>query len=170
MAERKPQANAVATAEGRELVIERLLDAPREQLFKAWTEPERLKRWWGPRGFTLPVCKIDLRVGGEFLYCMRSPEGQDYWGKGVYREIVAPERIVYTDSFADEQGNTVPASHYFGMDSTWPDETLVTVTFVAEQGKTRLTLRHGPVPSGAQSEGAKQGWSESFDKLAKALQ
>ena len=109
---------AQAPAEG-ELVIRRVFDASRELVWKAWTDPERMKRWWGPKNFTAPVCKIDLRVGGAYLYCMRSPEGQDYWSTGVYREIVPQERIVCTDSFADEKGNTVPASHY-GMDGDWP--------------------------------------------------
>jgi uncharacterized protein YndB with AHSA1/START domain len=67
-------------------------------VWKAWTDPERVKRWWGPKGFTAPVCKIDLRVGGKFLYCMRSPDGKDYWNTDVYRDIVERERIVSTDS------------------------------------------------------------------------
>jgi uncharacterized protein YndB with AHSA1/START domain len=98
-----------------------VFDAPRELVWKAWTDPERMQRWWGPKHFTAPVWKIDLRAGGVYLYCMRSPEGQDYWSTGVYREIVDPERIVCTDSFADEKGNPVPASHY-GMGEDWPLE------------------------------------------------
>ena len=82
-----------------ELFITRIFDALRERVWKAWTEPELMKRWWGPKGFTTPYCEIDLRVGGKFLYCMRSPEGKDYWNTGVCREIVRLERIVCTDSF-----------------------------------------------------------------------
>jgi len=156
------------TSTERELVIERVFDAPRELVWKAWTEPEHFERWWGPKGFTTPFCKIDLRVGGTFLYCMRSPEGKDYWGTGVYREIVPRERIVCTDSFADEKGNVVPATHY-GMNSDMPLEMLVTVTFEEHEGKTKLTLRHAGIPAGADREGANQGWSESFDKLAEYL-
>lgn len=70
------------------LVIRRILDAPREAVWKAWTDPDRLMRWWGPEGFTSPACRIDLRVGGKYLFCMRSPEGKDYWSTGVYRDIV----------------------------------------------------------------------------------
>ncbi len=81
----------------KELTITRVFDAPRELVWKAWTEPERVKRWWGPKSFTTPVSKIDLRVGGKYLYCMRSPEGKDFWGTGIFREIVAPERLVMTD-------------------------------------------------------------------------
>jgi len=86
----------------------------------------------------------------------------------VYREIVEPERIVYTDSFADEKGNPVPASHY-GMTGEWPLETLVTVTFEEHDGKTKMTLRHVGMPSGEMSDMAGAGWNESFDKLAESL-
>ena len=102
----------VAASAGQGLVITRIFDAPRELVWKAWTNCEHLKRWWGPEHFTAPACKIDLRVGGKYLFCMRSPQGQDYWSTGVYREIVAPSRLAYTDNFADAQGNVVPASHY----------------------------------------------------------
>jgi uncharacterized protein YndB with AHSA1/START domain len=161
----------VANTNEQELVITRVFDAPRELVWKAWTEPERVKRWWGPKGFTAPFCKIDLQVGGVFHYCMRSPEGKDYWNTGVYREIVEPDRIVCTDSFADEEGNVVPASHY-GMSSDFPLQMLVAVTFEEHgehEGKTKLTLRHVGIPSGVDHDGAKQGWNESFDKLTEVL-
>ena len=151
-----------------ELVITRVFDAPRELVWKAWTEPKHLMRWWGPKVFTAPFCKIDLRVGGTFLNCMRSPEGKDYWSTGVYREIVPPERLVYTDSFADEKGNVVPGT-YYGMSADIPLQMLVTVTFEEHQGKTKLTLRHEGIPAGADRDGAQQGWSESFEKLAEYL-
>src|SRR3712207_5988559 len=95
-----------------ELVITRTFDAPRELVWRAWTEPEHFNRWWGPKDFAAPNSQMDVRVGGKYLYCMRSPDGQDYWGTGTYREVVPMERLVYTDSFADEQGNVVAASHY----------------------------------------------------------
>lgn len=153
-----------------DLIITRIFNAPRALVWKAWTEPERMKRWWGPKGFTAPVCRIDLRVGGTYLNCMRSPEGKDYWSAGVYREIVEPERLVCTDSFADEKGNVVPASHY-GMSGDWPLEMLVTVTFEEHDGETKLTLKHsGIVGITATDRGnMQQGWSESFDKLAEIL-
>ncbi len=130
--------------------------------------PERFKSWWGPKGFTAPFAKIDLRVCGKYLYCMRSPDGKDYWGTGVYREIVQLQRIVATDSFADEKGNVVPATHY-GMSADLPLEFLVTVTFEDYQGKTRLTLAHKGFPPGRDSEMASEGWNQSFDKLAETL-
>jgi uncharacterized protein YndB with AHSA1/START domain len=148
------------------VAITREFDAPREFVWKAWTECERLMRWWGPKGFTTPFCKIDLRPEGVFHNCMRSPEGRDYCGKGVYREIVEPERIIFTDFFVDAEGNQVPATHY-GMSADWPQETLVTVTFAEHKGKTKLTLQHslGSVPA-SERDLCQQGWSESLDKLA----
>ena len=160
--------NAPTTSTKQELVIERVFDAPRELVWRAWTDPEMFTKWWGPKGFTTPHCEIDLRVGGRLLNCMRSPEGQDYWSTGVYREIVPLERIVCTDSFADEKGNVVPATHY-GMTADVPLEMLVTVTFEDLDGKTRMTLRHEGLPAGEMREGAGTGWSESFDKLAEVL-
>lgn len=152
----------------RELLITRIFDAPRELVWKAWTDPEHFKLWWGPKDFTCPFCEMDLRVGGKYLNCMRSPEGRDYWTTGVYKEIVPFERIVYTDSFADAEGNAVPATDY-GMSPDFPLETLVTVTFEDDQGKTKMTLTHVGMPVGETSEQAGAGWNESFDKLAESL-
>src|SRR5437867_13412021 len=95
-----------------ELTIVRVFDAPREAVWKAWTDPEGAKRWWGPEGFTAPFIKIDLRVGGKYLFCMRSPDGRDCWSTGVYREIVPLQRTVSTDSFADQNVNVVRSSQY----------------------------------------------------------
>jgi uncharacterized protein YndB with AHSA1/START domain len=152
---------------GQELVIVRRLEAPRDLVWKAWTEPELVKRWWGPKGFTAPVSRIDLRVGGAYLNCMRSHEGQDYWSTGVYRDIVPPKRMVFTDSFADEGGKVVPATHY-GMGTDYPLEMLVTVTFEDQEGKTKLTLRHAGLP-GEDLDNCRAGWNESLDKLAEVL-
>lgn len=151
-----------------DLVIIRTFDAPRELVWKAWTEPQSFMRWWGPKDFTTPVSKIDLREGGKYLNCMRSPEGQEYWSTGVYRDIVPMERIVCTDSFADGKGNIVPAS-YYGMLGDWPKELLVTVTFEEIDGKTKMTLRHAGIPKGKMSEDTETGWNQSFDKLAESL-
>lgn len=153
------------------LVIERTFDAPRELVWKALSEPERMKRWWGPRTFTAPVVEIDFRVGGKFLAAMQSPDfnnGEPIWSTGVYREIAPLERIVTTDCFADEKGNVVPASHY-GMEGDFPLEMLVTVTFEDVGGKTKMTLRHEGLPAGEHATGANQGWNESLDKLAESL-
>jgi uncharacterized protein YndB with AHSA1/START domain len=147
-----------------ELIITRTFDAPRNLVWKAWTEPEYAMRWWGPKDFTAPVCKIDLHEGGNYHFCMRAPDGQDFWSKGTYREIVEPERLIMTDSFSDEQGNIVPASNY-GMEGEWPLELLVTLTFEEQNGKTKFTLRHSGLPEGQMKELTYAGWNESFDKL-----
>lgn len=163
---KRPQAKGKAKES--ELVLARVFDAPRERVWKAWTEPEAFMRWWGPKGYTAPFCKIDLRVGGKFLFCMRSPEGTDYWATGTYREIVPRRKFVCTDSFADAKGNVVPAT-YYGMGTGMPLEMLITVTLEDQDGKTKLTLRHAGLSDEANLTGAEQGWSESFDKLAALL-
>jgi uncharacterized protein YndB with AHSA1/START domain len=170
MAKTEPKRTIPTNPEEHELIITRVLDAPRALVWNAWTEPERVKRWWGPKTFTSPTVKIDLRVGGEYLNCMRSSEGQDFWSKGIYREIVMLERLVMTDSFADEKGNTVLASHY-GMGGEWPLEMLITVTLEEQNGKTKLTLEHSGIEGIGQvnRDGMRQGWNESFDKLAAYL-
>jgi len=160
--------NVVAERGKQEIVITRVFDAPRELVWKAWIDPEHFQRWWGPKDYTCPFCQMDLRVGGKYLNCMRSPEGQDFWSTGVYREIVPLERIVYTDCFADAEGNVVPATHY-GMSADFPLETLVTVTFEDSEGKTKMTLKHIGIPAGQMKELAGAGWNESFDKLAESL-
>jgi len=151
-----------------ELLITRIFDVPRELVWKAWTEPERIKKWWGPQYFTAPVIKNDLRVGGTYLSCMRGPDGKDYWSTGVYREIVPNDKLVMTDSFADEKGNVVPAS-YYGMGEGFPLELLVTVTFEAVGKRTKMILRHEGIPEGQMKELTLAGWSGSFDKLAASI-
>jgi uncharacterized protein YndB with AHSA1/START domain len=165
MTARNARTSAATSVVEKDLVITRVFDAPRDLVFKAWTEPERVMRWWGPNGFTTPVCKIDLRPGGVFHHCMRSSEGRDFWSKGVYREIVEPERIVCTDFFSDAAGNLVPPTHY-GMSPDWPQEALVTVTFAEHEGKTKFTLHHavGSAPASERDQ-CRAGWTESLDRL-----
>ncbi|HEY7570108.1 MAG TPA: SRPBCC domain-containing protein [Nitrososphaeraceae archaeon] len=151
-----------------ELFITRTFDASRESVWRAWKDPNIMKRWWGPKGFTSPYCMIDLRVDGKFLYCMRSPEGKDYWNTGVYQEIIPQARIVFSNSFADEKGNVVQATKY-GMSADFPLEMLVTVTFEEIREKTKLTISHVGIPAGADHDGANIGWNQSLDKLAEAL-
>ena len=151
------------TSHGRELVMERVFDAPREVVFMAWTTCEHLMRWWGPRGWTLPVCTMEFRPGGIWRYGMRGPAGETSWGKAVYREIIEPERIVYTDVFADEDGNPVA-----GM-----PEMLITVEFADQDGKTKLTSRT-LFASVADLEstlemGVVQGMTETLDRLEEYL-
>src|SRR5215217_3701937 len=150
------------------LAVTRVFAAPRELVFRSWTEPERLKRWWGPKGFTTPFCSIDLREGGVLLYCMRSSEGRDFWGRGVFREIVVPERLVLAMSFADAEGNVVLAT-YYGLSPDWPLESLMTVTFEELAGATRVAVRDEGVPPGPDADGTRQGWAEMLDGLAAYL-
>ncbi len=150
------------------LIITRTFDAPRDLVWKAWTDPEYYKKWWGPKYFTAPIGKLDLRVGGKYLSCMRGPDGRDYWSTGVYREIIPLEKLVMTDSFADEKGNVVPASHY-GMAGEFPLELLVTITLEDAGGKTKMTLKHEGIPAGMMRELTETGWNESFDKLANLI-
>ncbi len=156
------------------VVITRIFDAPRERVWQAWTDPEELKKWWGPAGFTAPTIKVDLRVGGSYLYCMRGAPAPgmaevDFWSTGTYKEIVPLEKIVCTDSFADEKGNVVPASHY-GMPGDIPLELGVTIVFEdTDDGKTKMTLTHVGMAAGAPSDQMEQGWNQSFDKMAAML-
>jgi uncharacterized protein YndB with AHSA1/START domain len=135
----------------RELVITRVLDAPRSLVFKVWTQPEHLVRWWGPKGFTAPSWEMDVRPGGAWRACIRSPEGTDLWMRGVYREVVAPERLVFTFAW-ETQGEP---GH----------ETLVTVTFAEQDGRTRLTFHQAVFESVESRDSHHGGWSECFDRL-----
>ena len=149
-----------------ELVIERVFDAPRELLWRAWTEPEHFVQWWGPDGFTTPYCTIDLRVGGQVRFCMSSPKYGDFWAGGLFYEIDPPSRLVYGDYFTDEHGHRVSATRY-NLSPDFPEETLTTVTFEdLGGGRTLMTLRQA-IPSGlAEQSGAREGWSQSFEHLA----
>jgi uncharacterized protein YndB with AHSA1/START domain len=150
------------------ITLTRIFDAPRERVWERWTEPYQYMCWWGPKDFTAPYAKFDLRPGGKYLSCMRGPDGREYWDTGTYEEISEPSRIVHSDSFADEHGNAVPAS-YYGMGSDQPMEMAIEVTLDDIGGKTRLTLEHCGFPSGEMIEQAKEGWDQSFDKLAECL-
>ena len=154
-----------------ELVITRVFNAPVEMVWKAWTVPEHFKKWWGPKEFSCPEAKIDFRVGGKHLSCMRGPmpDGKmtDIWSTGTYKEIVPMKKIVVSDSFADEKGNIVPASHY-GMGDDFPMEMEVMVLFEKIGNKTKMTLRHLGMPQSIAKD-ANAGWSSSFDKLDEVL-
>ena len=150
---------------GGDLVISRFFYAPRELVWRAWTDPAFIMRWWGPKNFTSPSCRNDLVMGGTYLYCMRSPEGKEIWSGGVYREIDKPRKIVCTAGFTDEQGNPVPAASY-GMSPEFPAEMLMAVTFEIQAGRTHLTLRYTGIPAGDTFDKARAGWNESLDKFA----
>ncbi len=159
---------------GGEFVISRVFDAPRTLVWKAWTERERLMQWFGPKGFTMRVATLDLRPGGVFHYCLRSPDGHDMWGKFVYREIVAPERIVWVNSFSDEKGGLTrhPLS-----EKTWPLEMFSTTTLTEHDSKTTVTVRWSPLTAteaerktfDTNHESMRMGWTGTMDQLAEYL-
>jgi len=156
-----------------ELIITRIFDAPPSAVFMAWTEPERIKKWWGPQSFTCPVAKVDLRKGGKYVYCMHGTEGafagKDFWSGGEFREVDAPNKIVVTDYFCDEKGDKVdPAT--FGMDPNFPKESAIIIKFEEDKGKTRLSIIYELPKSAATREamtksGMNEGWNSSLDKL-----
>ena len=160
-------------ADHSEFVFSRVLDAPRERVWRAFTEADQLEHWWGPKGFKLHVEKLDLRPGGIFLYRMRSAGGQEMWGRFIYREIAAPERLVFVLSFSDEQGGITRAP----MSETWPLQMLNIVTFTERDGRTTVTLRGRPVNATDEEratyvagfESMQAGFGASFDGLAAFL-
>jgi uncharacterized protein YndB with AHSA1/START domain len=152
-----------------ELVIERIFDAPRELVFRAWSEARYVSRWWGPKNFTAPFCSIDFRVGGSFHFCMRSPQGSDYWNKGAYLEIVAPEKIVTVMYFSDRDGNRLEPTAY-GLGADFPSEMRDVITFEPHGGtSTRLVLHRGHSLELAKRFGELEGWNQSLDRFAAAL-
>ena len=160
--------NSVAESDDEQVLITRIFDAPRELVFKAWIEPEHLKRWYAPNGCTIHFLKLDVRPGGIYHCCVRSPEGHTCWCKGIYHEIVEPERIVYSALNTDEDGNLVNPVEV-GMDPEWPRETMVTVTFMEHEGKTKVILHQTAPKSIAKRTGAYSGWIQMLDHLAEDL-
>ena len=154
-------------------VISRTFDAPRNKVWKAWTERDRLLQWFGPKGFQMTSAKLDFRPGGTFHYCLRTPDGTEMWGKFIYRVIEAPERIVLVNSFSDEKGGLT--RHPFS--ASWPLEMLSTTTLAEEGGKTKVTIEWTPLNPTEEErktfdsshEGMKQGWSGTFEQLSEYL-
>jgi uncharacterized protein YndB with AHSA1/START domain len=143
------------SATGRDLVITRVYDAPRALVFDAWTRPRHFARWFGPRGSTLPFCEMDVRPGGTLRFCHCLPGGDDIWVKGTYRDVVAPERLVFTVTFTDPAGNQIERPGF-------PRETRIAVTFAEQQGRTTVTVRHSGL---VRDQGELLGWTESLDRL-----
>lgn len=150
------------------LTLTRTFDAPRERVWERWTDPIQYMCWWGAKDYTAPYAKFDLRPGGKYLTSMRGPDGKDIWDTGIYEEIDRLNRIIYTATFADEHGNPVPPS-YYGMPGDIPLDMAVQVSLEDIGGKTRMTLEHCGFPGSEMIEQAKEGWNQSFDKLAECL-
>ncbi|MBS1911347.1 MAG: SRPBCC domain-containing protein [Bacteroidetes bacterium] len=155
------------------ITLSRIFSAPRELVFKAWTEPERLAEWWGPKGFTMEVAWMDLRPGGVFHYRMRSSNGMEMWGKFVYREVTPPERLVFVNSISDEEANAV--RNPYAPD--WPLEIQSTLTLEERDGQTMLTMTGIPINATklereafvAGSQNVQAGFRATWDQLDEYL-
>jgi uncharacterized protein YndB with AHSA1/START domain len=159
----------------REIVLTRVFDAPRELVFKAWTDPKHMAQWWGPKAFTNPVCQMDLRPGGAWRIVVRSPDGIDYPLKGVFREIVEPERLVMTfdcSEHPDEWHDLVNPNRDKAKGRPALD-LLCTVTFEDQAGKTKLTVQtlmeSVAIRDAMVKMGMKEGWGQSLDRLEAVL-
>jgi uncharacterized protein YndB with AHSA1/START domain len=149
-------ASVAAPSSDRELVVSRMFDAPRRQVFAAWTDPDQAAYWWGPRGFVSISCAMEVRPGGSWRRVMRSPAGSLHVARGVYREIVPPERLVFTFAWEDAEGRTRP-------------ETLVTVTLAECANKTLLVLRQALFETVAACDAHADGWTSCLERFAAYL-
>jgi uncharacterized protein YndB with AHSA1/START domain len=156
----------------KDFVMSRVFDAPRDLLWKCFTDPDRMKQWWGPKGVKIIAAKMDLRVGGTYLYGMETPDGKTMWGKFVYREITPPERLVFINSFSDEAGGLTRHP----LSPTWPLQMLSTFTFEEQPGgksKSKFTVRWSPYEAtdeerktfDAGHDSMKGGWGGTMDQL-----
>jgi len=151
-----------------EVHITHIFNAPRELVFRAWTDPDQLVKWYAPYGCTIHFSKIEARNGGTFLSCISNPQFGDCWGKGVYTEVVFPERIEFSMIVSDENGNTVEPTEA-GMDPDWPLETKVIITFSELDGMTRLTLHQTVSQNLAKKTGAYPSWIQMFERLEELI-
>lgn len=160
---RRKDAGQQDTALQNAIVIHRVYNLPAKVVWLALTDAEYYKKWWGPKGFTCPYSKLEAKVGGRYLNCMRGPDGKEFWSTGVVKEFMPEKKLVVTDSFSDEKGNIKSASEY-GMPGDWPRELLVSFELEEADGATKLKLTHEGIPPEMHDE-CMQGWNESLDKL-----
>jgi len=157
----------------REFIIARTFNAPREQVWKALTEPERIAQWFSPKGFSSRVVTLDLRPGGLYHYCLSSPDGKEMWGRMIYREIVAPKRLAYINAFSNAEGGLTRHP----MSPSWPLEMLSTFTLDETDGQTTLTITWTPHQASKEEigtfetshDGMRQGWTGTLDNLDQYL-
>ncbi len=136
-----------------DLVLTRVFDAPREVVFKVWTDPKHVAQWWGPRGFETTIQEMDVRPGGRWRYAMRGPDGNDYLFDGVFVEVVEPKRLVFDGVILDDPNERV-----------WTE-----VTFADSEGKTKVTVRQAYSFESDATRGASIGWNQQFDRLVEYL-
>lgn len=142
--------------EKKELLITREFNAPRTLVWKAWTDPHHIKNWWGPKAHPAIEMNMEAQPGGTWRACLQSAEtGEKLWHKGVFREVIKPERIVFTFAW-EEEGER-------GL------ETIVTITFAEQNGKTQMTFHQAPFQSVAERDGHHGGWTSCFDRLDEQL-
>jgi uncharacterized protein YndB with AHSA1/START domain len=148
------------------MVVTRIFDAPRELGWKAWTDPGYVMQWWGPKGFTCPTCEIDFRVGGKFLCCMRTPDGQDFWNAGEYHEIVPHQKIVSSMYFSDAKGNKIEPEELGIEHEAIEGAYDVTLFEDLGNGQTKLTFIGNEPMESAKNSGQLEGWNQILDKIA----
>ncbi|MEI8194575.1 MAG: SRPBCC family protein [Phycisphaerae bacterium] len=171
--ERLAELSACAAPATKPFIISRVFEAPRELVYKVWTEQKHLIRWGGPKGTTVTVGTFDFRPGGMYHTCVRGPEGKEMWGKWAFREIVPLERLVFVTSFSDAAGNLTRHP----LSATWPLEMLTTVTFTEAAGRTTVTIQWDPLNAtpeeratfAASRDGMQQGWTGMLDTLTEYL-
>ena len=154
-----------------DLVVTRIIDAPIELVWKAWTDPEHVMRWWGPKYYTSPSCKIDFREGGKYVFCMRAPidqGGQDSFTAGVYKKIVPMERLEFTQGLSDKDGNKLDPAQV-GLPPDFPKELHTSIVFKAKGGMTELTITEYDWTVGQMYVYSIAGLHQSIDKLAESL-
>lgn len=159
-----------AVNEQERMVVTRIFDAPRELVWKAWTDPKYVQQWWGPKGFTSPFCQMDFRVGGKFLFCMKTPDGQEFWNAGEYHEIVPHEKIVSAMYFSDAQGNKVEPEHY-GIEHEAIEDVHDVILFEdLGDGRTKLTFIGNETMQNAIESGQLEGMKQVLDKLVAVVE
>ena len=148
------------------MVVTRVIDAPRELVWKAWTDPKYVKQWWGPKGFSCPACKMDVRVGGKSLLCMKTPDGYEGWNAIEYHEIVPYEKIVSIMYFSDSEGNKIDPAD-LGVEQEAIDGAYdVTLFEDLGNGRTKLTIIGNEPMASAKDSGQWEGWNETLEKVA----
>ena len=151
------------------MVVTRVFDAPRELVWKAWTDPKYVMQWWGPKGFTSPFCEMDFRVGGKYRCCMKSPDGQEFWNGGEYYEIIPYEKIVSSMYFADSNGNKIDPEQLGIEHESIEGAYDVTLFEDLGNGQTKLTFIGNEPMESAKDSGQLEGWNQILDKVAAVI-
>jgi uncharacterized protein YndB with AHSA1/START domain len=146
---------------------ERTFNASSDKVWRVWNDPDLIKQWWGPKDYIAPSIRNDARVGGTYLWSMKSPQGEMFWNTGVYKEVVPNRRIVSTSSFSDATGRAIPGSQA-PVPGHWPNEILVTTEFTESAGKTKVTVTVVGIPLFVKFV-SKIAWHQQFDKIDSLL-